>query len=513
MISLNHARANGRSITPAIVQSRPLCFTASFLLLLLLAASPDPAAAQVELVDVFPHLTFDYPVSVTSDGTSNRLYVVEKTGRIKAAENDTSVTEATLFLDLTDRAVTERNTAEAGILGLAFHPKYEETGYFYVFYTPDNEPFRLALSRFERSSSNPDLADPDSEFILFELELQQSNCHHGGDLAFGPDGYLYISLGDDSCGKDANNNAQNLSTLPGSILRIDVDQPSGDLNYSIPPDNIFAGNEQGYREEIFAYGFRNPWRFSIDAETGNVWVGDVGEKAWEEVDLVTSGGNYGWPTLEGHECLDPGCTVDPEYVMPVRSYPHTDTSETTGRASISAVGGYVYRGTDIPSLSGKYIYADWGSGFVWALDYDGENPATNEVLLDAAVFPTAFGEDRDHELYVVELFRGKVKRLQSTESSDTTLPEPPGMLRLDVAGPNPFQQKTTLEFESDEAGPVRLAVYDVLGREVAVLFDGYLPAGTPQQAVLNAQGLAPGLLLCRLDAGGRMQIQRIIHVR
>lgn len=485
----------------------------SRLIILLLAAWPTLAAAQVELVDALPKVTFDYPVAIKTDGTTSRLYVVEKTGRIMAAENDTSTVDADVFLDLTDRSVTDPGTEEAGILGLAFHPNFVVNGYFYVFYTPNDDPFRIVLSRFTRSSSFPDVAEPGSEMNMLEIELEERKCHHGGDLEFGPDGMLYISLGDDSCFRDANNNAQNLTTLLGSILRIDVDQPSGDLNYGIPPDNPFAGNEQGYREEIFAYGFRNPWRFSIDAETGNVWVGDVGEERWEEVDLVTAGGNYGWPTLEGYECLEADCTVDSDFVMPAWSYSHTDTSEFTGRASISVVGGQVYRGPSMPFLYGKYIYADWGSGNVWSLYYDGEKSATNELLLDRGSFLSDIGEGPDAELYAVELFRGKVKRLQSAKGTNSEDPARAGVLRLDLTGPNPFRHATTLEFENDKAGPVRLTMYDALGREVAVLFDGYVPAGTPRRAVLDAQGLAPGLYVCRLDAAGRMQVQSIIHVR
>ena len=475
------------------------------------AILPSGTLSQPVLVEAFPHLTFDSPVKLVNDGFSNRLYVVELTGRIQAAELDTSVQAATLFLDLTDRAITVPGSDESGVIGLAFHPEYDDNGYFYVFYTPNDEPYRLLLSRFERSGDNPDVADPESEFEILELELAAKR-HHGGALAFGPDGYLYISLGDDSAGRDGNDNAQDPTTLPGSILRIDVDDPDDDFNYGIPNDNPFVGNADGYREEIFAYGLRQPWQFSFDAATGDIWVGDVGEETWEEITMISSGKNHGWSVLEGQECLDAGCTADPEYVSPIWVYPHTETSEISTRPNVSITGGFVYRGSDVTELYGKYVYADWAGGVIWALEYDGVNPPTNEVLFDTGSFPVAFGEDINNELYVVWYFRGWVYRIGSSGSTDVEEPVDPAVLRLDLAGPNPFGQSTTLEFETDRAGVARLVVYDMLGREVQVAFEGHVEPNSPRQVTLDGTALAPGLYMCLLESAGLTQVQRIVRL-
>lgn len=486
----------------------------SFALLALAALSailPAGVVGQVKLEEALPHLTFETPLQLVNDGTSNRLYVVERTGRIRAAEIDTSVQASTLFLDLTDRAITDMGDDESGVIGLAFHPDYADNGYFYVFYTPNDEPYRLVLSRFERSADNPDVGDPATEHEMLEVELAAAR-HHGGDLVFGPDGYLYISLGDDSPGFDANDNARDLTTLPGSLLRIDVDTTDEGLEYGIPDDNPFAGNQEGYREEIYAYGLRQPWQFSFDRDTGDIWVGDVGQDAFEEITVVSPGKEHGWPILEGFECLHGGCTPDPDFIAPVWAYPHTITSEISGRPNQCIIGGYVYRGTAIPDLVGTYVYADWAGGVFWGLTHDGENPPSNEMLLDLGKFPAAFGEDVDGELYVIGYFQGKVERFVRSGTTDVEEPADPAELRLDLAGPNPFGQSTTLEFETDRAGAVRLTVYDMLGREVQVAFDGQVAPNSPQQVTLDGTDLAPGLYMCLLESDGRTQVQRIVRV-
>ena len=470
----------------------------------------DGVRAQAELVDAFPNLVFERPVAVRNDGVSRLLYVVEQFGKIHSVANSASATETKILLDINDRVVADPNRLEAGLLGLAFHPDYEGNGYLFVYYIADDPP-RAVLSRFERSADDPDAADPNSEVVLLELS-RQTYRHNGGDVVFGPDGYLYLPLGDGSSGEDQFNNAQDPSTLFGSIVRIDVDRSSGDLNYAIPPDNPFAGNTEGFREEIYAYGLRNPWRISFDRETGELWAGDVGERDWEEINIVSKGENYGWPLAGGLECRREACEPA-EYVLPVWSYPHSLTSEVSDRINRCVTGGYVYRGSEIPSLSGEYLYSDCASGILWAIEYDGVNPAVNRVVLETGRFVPGFGEDLDGELYVLQYWNGKVLRLVSSEGTSTEDSELAGSLRLDLAGPNPFHRVTTLEFESDRPGPARLTVYDLLGRQVAVLYDKYLPGRVVERTEFDASALAPGLYICRLDIGGQTQTQRVVRVR
>ncbi len=221
--------------------------------------------------------------------------------------------------------------------------------------------------------------------------------HGGGRIAFGPDGLLYIALGDAGPGGDASSNGQNTSTLFGSILRIDVDNPEGDLNYGIPPDNPFASNNNGDREEIFAYGFRNPFRFSFDFLTGLLWLGDVGEFTFEEVNIINNGGNYGWDIMEGTDCHDPPMLCDRSgLLLPVVAY-----SRNLGG---SVIGGHVYRGSTIPELVGSFIYGDFSSGIVWALLFNGIDPTVNTEILRFDPFSlVSFGIDENNEIFVCSL--------------------------------------------------------------------------------------------------------------
>jgi glucose/arabinose dehydrogenase len=362
-------------------------------------------AQEVVLTDAFPSLTFPAPVGLqhAGDGT-DRLFIVRQAGYIVVVENTPDATEAKTFLDI-DSLV--ESGGELGLLGLAFHPSYDTNGYFYVDYTRAS-PLRTVISRFKVSASNPDSADPASEVVLLEI-LQPYTNHNGGQLAFGPDGYLYIALGDGGSGGDPGNRAQDRTTLLGKILRIDVDTPGDTLNYSIPPTNPYAGNTDGSREEIFAYGLRNPWRFSFDALTGAGWVGDVGQGEWEEVDTLTAGGNYGWRLKEGNHCYTPptGCDTIPGLIDPVWEYSHS-----TGGCSIT--GGFVYRGAMNPSLVGKYLFGDYCSGKLWALDTNGAGEWTAVLLLDSPYSFTSFGIDRHNEVYICTA-SGRIYRIASLE--------------------------------------------------------------------------------------------------
>ncbi|MBI4720969.1 MAG: PQQ-dependent sugar dehydrogenase [Chitinivibrionia bacterium] len=315
------------------------------------------------------------------------IHVIKRIG-----QTDTAL----VFLDIRDRVGSVGN--EQGLLGLAFHPLYKDNGYFYVNYT-EATAGRTIVSRFHVSAANPDSADAASELVLLD-EVQPFANHNGGCTRFGPDGYLYIGMGDGGGAGDPLENAQNLATLLGKLLRIDVDTPAGGRNYSIPTDNPFAGNDQGFREEIYAYGLRNPWRFSFDGPTSALWLADVGQGSLEEIDMIEKGKNYGWDIMEGTACYEPstGCVMT-GLTLPVWEYSHAVGSSITG--------GFVYRGPSLPSLAGSYVYGDFVSGRIWSLRYDGVNPPVNAQLLDTNLNIASFGVDGNNELYICA-FDGKI---------------------------------------------------------------------------------------------------------
>lgn len=442
-----------------------------------------------EIEEAFPDLRFDFPVDLANDGLG-RLYVVERAGRIYSFLNDSTTRDTTLFLDIRHQVFDA--DIEAGLLSLSFHPDYEDNGYFYVFYLTDS-PLRSRLSRFKRSDADPLKADVASETVIVEVN-QPSPKHNGGDSAFGSDGYLYLSLGDGSTGRDAFGNAQNLETLLGSIIRIDVDNPSNGRNYGIPPDNPFAGNMAGYREEIYAYGLRNPWRFSIDPVTAHIWAGDVGEETWEEVNFIIKGGNYGWPIMEGPVCFNPpeNCIADNLY-PPVHTYRHD--------VGLSVTGGFVYRGRRVPELVGRYLFADWSGRQLWSLQYDGYPYDQNaevevEQITDAERFISSFGVDEHNEVYMLFTFEGRIMRFVATEVIRIDPPELPAF-EFALTGPNPFSDDVTFRFASSGGGWVRVAVYDVLGREIRILMDGTMPSATVRTIRLTGSGLPSGTYYVR----------------
>ena len=264
----------------------------------------DDAATDIEstfrLITAFPNLSFTRPVDLQhSDDDSNKLYVVEQAGIIRSFDNLAETSDTKVFLDITDRVNDSEN--EQGLLGLAFHPNFKTNGYFYVNYTAAN-PNRTVISRFAIDPANAGEADKGSELVLLSIGQPYDN-HNGGQIAFGADGYLYIATGDGGSGGDPDNNGQDRRTLLGSILRIDVDNQAQGLNYAVPADNPFVGNTDDFREEIYAYGLRNPWRMSFDPESGKLWAGDVGQNAFEEIDIIEKGGNYGWKNYGGPALL------------------------------------------------------------------------------------------------------------------------------------------------------------------------------------------------------------------
>lgn len=362
-----------------------------------------PPETTYQTVNAFPNLSFGQPLDLQhpSDG-SQRLFIVEQSGVIRVFENDASATTSTVFLDIQNQV--DDSGSEEGLLGLAFHPDYESNGYFYVNYTAAN-PDRTVISRFQASNQNPDAADVSSELEILTYAQPFSN-HNGGQLVFGPDGYLYIAVGDGGSGGDPQGNGQNRATLLGSILRIDVDNPQNGQSYGIPSDNPYVGNTQGFREEIYAYGLRNPWRFSFDAENDQLWTGDVGQNSYEEIDIIESGNNYGWNIMEGAHCYDSNNCDQSGLTLPVWEY---------GREQgISVTGGFVYRGPTLTNLNGRYIYGDFGSGKIWALDNSDSNNPQNTELLEADFPISSFGVDAENELYICG-FDGSIYRLEEVQ--------------------------------------------------------------------------------------------------
>jgi glucose/arabinose dehydrogenase len=361
-------------------------------------SNPSPASnGNLEIIEAFPSLSFERPVDFQHAGDdSKRLFVVEQRGVISVFQNDSKTAEKSEFLEI--EAKVDDSGNEEGLLGLAFHPDFKNNGYFYVNYTASS-PNRTVISRFKVSSSNPNQADPSSELILLEFEQPYSN-HNGGQIAFGPDGNLYIAVGDGGNGGDPKGNGQNRNTLLGTILRIDVNKPNGSKNYSIPSDNPFANSSNGFQKEIYAYGLRNPWRLSFDSETGELWVGDVGQNKYEEIDIIKNGGNYGWNTMEGFHCYNSSNCNQEGLELPVWEYDRS-------RGDISITGGYVYRGSAIQQLKGLYIYADYVSGRVWSLDASSPTNPVNTELFDMDFAISSFGVDENQELYLCG-FDGKI---------------------------------------------------------------------------------------------------------
>ena len=366
----------------------------------------------MDVEPAFPNLSFERMVHLTYSGPDDkRLFLVLQPGRIVVFDNDRDVETTRTFLDIEDR-VNDRGNEE-GLLGLAFDPEYDSNGYFYVYYSASG-PRRSVISRFSVSAQDPNVADPSSEARIMEVAQPFSN-HNGGNVLFGPDGYLYIGLGDGGSGGDPQGNGQDLSTLLGTVLRIDVSTLDRDGAYSVPPDNPFVGRGGGAREEIWAYGLRNPWRFTFDRETGDLWAGDVGQNQFEEVDIIKPGLNYGWNVMEGFHCFGGGLSLrqllrrgeescDREGLAP----PVIEYGRDGG---CSITGGYVYRGSRLPSLIGAYVYGDFCSGKIWALRHDGVQVTEHRLLVDSSLLISAFGEDPSGELYILS-FDGKIYRLR-----------------------------------------------------------------------------------------------------
>ena len=372
----------------------PRLRTAAALGAVFLALTPlHLAAIQLDPV-VTTGLSSPLFIGHAGDG-SNRLFILEQGGVVKVLQPDSST--PTVFLDIRTKVVAG---GERGLLGLAFHPQYAANGRFFVYYTRSGDG-ALVIAEY-KVSANPDVAVA-TESVLLTIPHPTNTNHNGGMLAFGPDGYLYIGVGDGGSGNDPPSNAQNINVLLGKILRIDVDHPDpvAQTLYSSPADNPFVG--AAGRDEIFAFGMRNPWRFSFDRGTGQQWVADVGQGTREEVDTpIVNGGNYGWRVYEGSVCTnnDPGLCNAVNYLFPIFDYTHSG-----GRCSIT--GGYVYRGSQGALPAGTYVYGDYCSGEIFAWDGTAQS-----ILLDTTMNISSFGEDEAGELYVVNL-GGTVSKIVS----------------------------------------------------------------------------------------------------
>ena len=342
----------------------------------LVKAQVDESPIDIRVVEAFTDLEIPRPeeapqfrpivITHAGDG-SDRLFLATQQGVIYVMPNDPKAKEAKVFLDIEDRVTYRDNKNEEGFLGLAFHPNFSDNGKFFVYYTSAEEEQLSVISQFNVSSDDPNKGDPSSEKEFMRIKQPFWN-HNGGSIEFGPDGFLYVGLGDGGKANDSLMNGQNVQTLLGSILRIDINRKAKGRPYAIPADNPFA-NQKIARPEIYAYGLRNVWRLSFDSATDLLYAADVGQNLWEEINIITKGGNYGWNYREGRHNFGPvGKPANDQMIEPIWEY-HHDVGK-------SITGGQVYRGKKVPALDGYYLYADYVSMKFWALKY---NPKTGKV--------------------------------------------------------------------------------------------------------------------------------------
>jgi quinoprotein glucose dehydrogenase len=359
------------------------------------AQKVDESPLPFEVVRAYPNLRMRRPIVLTHDGTG-RTFVASQYGVIYLLPTDREVEEVPVYMDMENKVTYKDEQNEEGFLGLAFHPKFKENGEFYVYYSTREEEHLSIISRF-RAEPDADTADPATEEVIMQIKQPYWN-HNGGNLIFGPDGYLYIGLGDGGLANDPHGNGQNLKTLLGSMLRIDVDHKDEGKNYAIPKDNPFI-NKPNAQPEIYAYGIRNTWGISFDSETGKLWAADVGQDTWEEIDIIVKGGNYGWNLREGKHPFGPRGSKPPrDLIDPIWEYNHSIGKSITG--------GVVYRGKKLPELVGHYLYADYVTGPVWALKYDEQKKqvVANRRLRDHMAPIISFGVDGDNEVYLTDSF-------------------------------------------------------------------------------------------------------------
>ena len=426
-------------------------------------------------------------IDVVNAGDS-MLYAVEQAGIIKLIDPDGSV-RSTPFLDIRDRV--NDGASERGLLGLVFHPVYPDSPYLYINYTANNGG-ATTISRFEVNENDATQAVPASEKILLSIDQPFTN-HNAGDLIFGPDGYLYIPTGDGGSGNDPQRNGQNLMSLLAKMLRIDVDNGSP---YAIPTDNPFVDDSLA-ANEIWAYGLRNPWRVDFDPQTGEFYIADVGQNAFEEIDVqpaASAGGeNYGWRCFEGNNPhRQDGCPAD-GFTFPVYEYPHNNTQGC--RASIS--GGVVYRGSEFPGLNGKYIFGDFCTGFVGVLYRDANMNWQSDTVAQFSPFSiTSFGRDIDGEVYMVATGSGEILKVVDVTSSVST-PNTFGQLIIQNPVQNVLTLKSNISFDT--------AVLMALDGKIVHEF-------LKNEKEIRVSHLASGIYIIKMQSGSQLFIQRIIII-
>lgn len=506
------ARTLRRTLRPAAL--------AALALLLAAAASTARAATALSTVRVASGLF--RPLFVTSPpGDSTRIFIVEQhTGRIMIVRNDTLLTQP--FMTQTNLSTGN----EQGLLGLAFDPNYATNGLFYVDYTRSN--WATVIKRYQ-VSANPDSADTANGVTILVQSQPQSN-HNGGWIAFGPDGFLYVSLGDGGGAGDTGTghdalvgNGQSDGTRLGKLLRLDVSDP--DTTYVVPPSNPFYG-QGSPKDEFWAKGLRNPWRCSFDRGTNDLYIADVGQNLWEEIDYQAAGApdaagrNYGWRKFEGYAIYNCPSPCDSSgLTRPIYVYDHG-----AGRCSIT--GGYVYRGSAIPDLRGSYFFADYCSETIWTIRVVGGAITEGPVDRTADLAPgggltidqiTSFGEDARGELYICDQGGEVFRIVPETISGVGALGPAPGALLLGNASPNPSEGGFSFRVGLPGTAEARLSVYDASGRLVRTLVEGALEAGTREMEwdARDDRGarLPGGVYLLRLESGGAVETRKVAIVR
>lgn len=427
---------------------------------------------------------FDSPVSLKNAG-DDRLFVVEQDGVIKIINSDGSV-NGVPFMDIDDRVINTGN--ERGLLGLAFHPQYISNGFFYVNYI--NNDGDTVVSRFITNPPDGNVADPNTETILLTINQPFSN-HNGGDMAFGNDGYLYIATGDGGSGGDPDDNAQDLTTLLGKLLRIDINNAENGNNYAIPDDNPFVGNSTAL-DEIWAYGLRNPWRFSFDSLTDDLWIGDVGQGAIEEINFTesssTGGENYGWRCYEGNSTYNTtGCPDMSTLDFPVAQYTHSGS----GPFKCSITGGYRYRGTLFPNFIGLYFFADYCSNEIGYLTPNGSDWDLTFSSQFTGNGWTTFGEANNGELYIAGRNSGNVFHIVDPNLSVDEVAKSSFKMY-----PNPVDDVLVFETTTAVRAIETVTIYDLQGKVVKTI-----ETSSSNRIEINTKNIASGLYLAEISSG------------
>lgn len=447
------------------------------------------SSIQAQVTPVLYAEGFSNPVSIANAG-DERLFIVERAGLIRIIDGEGNV-EPTPFLDISGIITAG---GEQGLLGLAFHPDYSDNGYFYINYTDLDG--NTVIERYEVSESNPDIADDQSGMLILEFDQPFDN-HNGGDIKFGPDGYLYIGTGDGGDGGDPQDNAQDLSTLLGKMLRIDVD---GGSPYVIPDDNPYTENGEAM-DEIWASGLRNPWRFSFDRQTGDLWIADVGQQDIEEVNFVPAGEgagwNFGWRCYEGsQEYNTTDCGAEGEYEFPVFEYTQV------GENGCSVTGGFVYRGSDYPLLDGYYFFADYCNDRIYSL----HDNAGQWLMEDHGQYAdnnfTTFGEDGSGELYIAGISSGKVYKITSPDDPSGTEGR---VSRGWIVYPNPAGDYLNIAATKTGSVSGRIRIYHTSGRIIneLVFDDGHV--------VVPVEDLNAGVYVIEITGKDRTHLQKFIR--